>query len=461
MDANSQKFFASFFQKRSASFLSMSRHLIETIRIAAPIAVAQLGQMAMGLTDTLMLGRIDAEALAAGGLGANFFFTCLFFLQGVVSGVAVLAARARGAGQASDVPVTYWSGMAIAACLSVPYFWLMSAPRPLLNLFGEPAGLTDDIAAYLHVLRWGVPAGLLGIGVVRGFLPAIGLQRLMLWVMPGGIAVNAVLNVWLIYGGFGVPAFGMQGSAAATAITLWLTAGALLAILHGARHGHHVRLTAPRVPVIAELLAIGLPAGMTALVEAALFMVTGVVIGVLGPVILAAHQVAITTASVSFMVPLAVSQAANVRVAHAMGAGQAAEARRAGLVAMAVSAAFMLCAALAMEAVPRTIAGFYLAAASPAVPVAASLLRVAGVFQVVDGLQVTASGALRGLKDTRVPMVLATFGYWGIGFWLGRYLCFDAGMGAVGLWWGLFAGLATVALCLSARFVVLTGRTST
>jgi MATE family multidrug resistance protein len=434
----------------------MPRHLIDTVRIAAPIAVAQLGQMAMGLTDTLMLGRIGAEALAAGGLGANFFFTCLFFLQGVVSGVAVLAARARGAGRGADVPVAYWSGMAIAACLSVPYFWLMSTPRPLLRLLGEPAALTDDIAAYLHVLRWGVPAGLLGIGVVRGFLPAVGLQRLMLWVMPGGIVVNAVLNVWLIYGGLGMPAFGMRGSAAATAITLWLTAGALLAILHGAQHGHHVRLTAPRPRVVAELLAIGVPVGMTALVEAALFLVTGVVIGVLGPVTLAAHQVAITTASVTFMVPLAVSQAANVRVAHAIGAGQADAARRAGLAAMTLSAAFMLCAAVAMEAVPRTIAGLYLAAASPAVPMAAALLRVAGGFQVVDGLQVTACGALRGLKDTRVPMVLAAFGYWGIGFWLGRYLCFDAGMGAVGLWWGLFAGLATAASCLCVRFVLLT-----
>lgn len=432
------------------------RHIAETVALTAPIAVAQLGQMAMALTDTLMLGRIGANALAAGGLGANFFFTCLFCLQGVVSGVAVLAARARGAGQHAEVPSAYWSGMAIAALLSVPYFWLMSAPLPLLRLLGEPAPLAADIAAYLHVLRWGVPAGLLGIGIVRAFLPAVGLQHLMLWVIPGGIVTNAVLNVWLIYGGLGVPAFGMQGSAAATAVTLWLTAGALLLMLHGARHRHHVRLTAPRLRVVAELLAIGVPVGMTVLVEAALFLVTGLLIGVLGPLQLAAHQVAIVTASVTFMVPLAVSQAANVRVAHAVGAGEAAAARRAGFVAMALSAGFMLCTAVAMEAVPRTIAGFYLAAASPALPAAASLLRVAGGFQIMDGLQVTASGALRGLKDTRVPMVLAAIGYWGIGFWLGRYLCFDTGLGAVGLWWGLLAGLAAAALCLTARFAWMT-----
>jgi MATE family multidrug resistance protein len=433
-----------------------SRHLAETVSIAAPIAVAQLGQMAMALTDTVMLGSIGTRALAAGGLGANFFFTCLFFLQGVVSGVAVLAARARGAGQGADVPAAYWSGMAIGALLSVPYFWLMSTPGPMLRLLGEPPQLAADITAYLHVLRWGVPAGLLGIGIVRAFLPAVGLQHLMLWVMPGGIAVNALLNVWFIHGGFGLPAFGMRGSAAATAITLWLTAGALLLMLHGARNRHHVRLMAPRLTVLLELLAIGVPVGMTVLVEAALFLVTALVIGVLGPVQLAGHQVAIMTASVTFMVPLAIGQAANVRVAHAIGAGQPEAARRAGLVAIGLAAAFMLCTATAMEAAPHFIASLYLAAGSTALPVAATLLRIAGGFQIADGVQVAASGALRGLKDTRVPMILAAFGYWGIGFWLGRYLCFNAGMGPAGLWWGLLAGLATAAVCLTTRFAVLT-----
>jgi MATE family multidrug resistance protein len=164
------------------------------------------------------------------------------------------------------------------------------------------------------------------------------------------------------------------------------------------------------------------------------------------------------TASVTFMVPLAVGQAANVRVAHAMGAGQPAAARRAGLVAIGLAAAFMLCTAVAMEAAPKFIAGLYLAAGSTALPVASTLLRIAGGFQIADGVQVTASGALRGLKDTRVPMILAAFGYWGIGFWLGRYLCFNAGMGPAGLWWGLLAGLATAAVCLTARFALLTRR---
>jgi len=431
-------------------------HLIATAAIAAPIAAAQLGQMAMAVTDSIMLGGIGSDALAAGGLGAGLFFTCAFTLQGVISGVAVLAARARGAGEPHRVPVAYWSGMLIGLVLAVPFFWLMSTPEPLLRLVGEPPALAANMIAYLRVLRWGVPAVLLGIGIVRAFMPAVGLQHLMLWIIPGAVVLNAVLNIWLIHGGYGLPAFGMRGSAAATAISLWVSALALLALLHGPRHRHHVRPVPPDMKVIAELLAIGLPIGATIVVEATLFLATALMLGVLGEVPLAAHQVAISVASVTFMVPLAISQAANVRVAHETGAGRPAEARRAGFAALLLSAGFMGCAGVVMVLTPGAIASLYISATSPAAPLAARLLRIAAAFQVVDGTQVTARGALAGLKDTRVPMLLATFGYWGIGFWLGRYLAFSAGLGAVGLWWGLFAGLAVVAVCLTARFTLLT-----
>jgi MATE family multidrug resistance protein len=438
---------------------TISAHAWATLVIAAPVALAQLGQMAMGLTDTIMLGTIGDRALAAGGLGANMFFTCLFTLQGGISGVAVLAARARGAGEHHRVPDAYWSAMAIAAALAVPYFLLMSNPEPLLRVTGEPDALIGLVTQYLRVLRWGVPAGLLGLGIMRGFLPAIGLQAVMVWVVPGGIILNAVLNYWLIRGGLGLPAYGIRGAAAATAITLWATALALAALVHGRdMWRHHVVPRPPRLAVVVDLLAIGVPVGLTVVVEAALFLATGLVAGALGAIPLAAHTVAISVASVTFMVPLSVSQAANVRVAHCAGAGNAAAARRAGLVAIGLSVCFMMCAGLVLELVPRVIVGFYLAAGSAALPLAASLLRVAAAFQVVDGIQVTASGALRGLKDTRVPMVLATIGYWGIGFWLGRYLAFSQGLGAVGLWWGLFAGLATVAVLMTVRFLARSSR---
>jgi len=432
-------------------------HLRQTLLIAAPVAAAQLGQLAMGLTDQVMLGRISDAALAAGGLGGNLFFTVLLALQGVVSGVAVLAARARGAGAPHLVPRAYWSGLAIAAGMALPFFALMSFPAPLLRLFGEPASLTADVGAYLDVLRWGVPAGLVGIGMVRAFLPAVGLQTLTLWVMPFGIALNLVLNIWFIHGGWGLPASGMRGSAAATTATLWAMTLALACLLHGrARWRHHVRLTRPRAHVVRELMVLGVPVALMILVETALFLATGLLVGALGQVQLAAHTLALSVASVSFMVPLAISQTATVRVAEALGAGHPAMARRAGLVAIGLSAAFMSGAACVLLLAPTVIAGAYLAPGSAAAGVAIGLLRIAGFFQIVDGVQVTAAGALRGLKDTRVPMLLASFGYWGIGFWTGRYLAVSAGLGAAGLWWGLFAGLAVVAVSLTMRFLLLT-----
>ncbi len=154
-------------------------HIVATVTLAAPIAAAQLAQMAMAVTDSAMLGGISSNALAAGGLGANLFFTCAFTLQGVTSGVAVLAARARGAGRPEQIPVAYWSGVLLGLMLAVPYFWVISAPGPLLRMMGEPPALIADIQTYLHVLRWAVPAVLLGVGVVRAFLPAVGLQHLM------------------------------------------------------------------------------------------------------------------------------------------------------------------------------------------------------------------------------------------------------------------------------------------
>jgi MATE family multidrug resistance protein len=251
---------------------------------------------------------------------------------------------------------------------------------------------------------------------------------------------------------------GMRGSAAATAVSLWVSGLALLALLHVDKRAHFVRPAWPRARLIASLLAVGLPVGVTQVVEAALFLVTALLVGALGPIPLAAHTVAISVASVTFMVPLAISQAANVRVGYEAGAGRPAAARRAGLTAIGLAAGFMGCSALVMLTAPLAVVGLYLAAGSPSLGLAAQLLRVAGAFQIADGVQVTASGALRGLKDTRVPMVLATIGYWGIGFWLGRWLAFGAGMGVLGLWWGLFAGLATAAVCLTTRFAMFAAR---
>jgi MATE family multidrug resistance protein len=433
-----------------------SQHMRQTVVIAAPIALALLSEIGTGLISTVMLGGVSARALAAGALGANVFITLLLILQGVLSGVGVLAANRIGGGRVREVPELYWSGVLLAVLLAAPMFAALSLPPAAWRAMGQPPLLAADLSFYLHILRWGVPAGIVGIGMMRQFLPAVGLQHVLSWVLPGGLVLDLVLNLVLVRGVFGFHGYGLGGSAACFVITLSATAITMLAILHRPRFAHFVRLARPSAPSLGRLLAIGLPVSGAVVVEMGLFLVAGMLAGALGPSVLAAHMIALSVASVTFMVPLAISQAANVRVASAMGAGDRPQARRAGLAAIAVALAFMSAAALVISSVPALIAGLYLpanAANAATAALATRLLRIAGVFQMADGTQVTASGALRGLEDVRVPMLMATIGYWGIGFWAGWYLAFRAHLGAVGLWWGLCAGLGAVAVLLTGRFL--------
>ncbi|HEY3540615.1 MAG TPA: MATE family efflux transporter [Trinickia sp.] len=436
---------------------TFSRHAAETARLAAPLAISQLSQMAMGVTDTILLGSLGADALAAGGLGAGVFFVVVTLLQGVLTSVSVTVANARGAQADDRVPHIYWTGLVLSALLAVPAFVLLSLSQPILLAFGEPAALARDVGAYTGVLRWASLGSLIGIGMMRAFLPAIGAAKRLLWISIASVGVNAVLNYGLIHGAYGLPRLGLLGSAAATSITVWATALALVILLHGRRrYRHFVSAARPNMPLMGELFGIGWPVAITYGVESMLFLGTGLMIGLLGETQLAAHQIALNVASVSFMVPLAIGQAANVRVGYWLGAGQPVAARHAGFVALGLGIAFMSLSGLVLIVAPRAIVGLYLRlddpANAPTAAIAASLLGVAAVFQIVDGMQTIGSGCLRGLKDTRIPMLAAAFGYWGVGFPTGYVLAFHAGLGARGLWWGLAAGLASVALLMTLRF---------
>jgi MATE family multidrug resistance protein len=442
---------------------TFTRHAAEMARLAAPLAIAQLSQMAMGVTDTILLGSLGPEAIAAGGLGAGLFFVVVTLLQGVLSSVSVTVANARGAQADHRVPHIYWTGLLLSALLAVPAFVLLSLAQPILLAFGEPATLARDVGAYSSVLRWASLGSLIGVGMMRAFLPAIGAAKRLLWISIASIGVNAVLNYGLIHGAYGLPRMGLLGSAAATTATVWLSAIALVALLHGrSRYRHFVTVARPNVPLMGELFGIGWPVAITYGVESMLFLATGLMIGVLGERQLAAHQIALNVASVSFMVPLAIGQAANVRVGYWLGAGQPVAARHAGFVAIGLGVAFMSLSGLVLITAPHAIVGLYLRLDDPGnaqtVAIAASLLGVAAVFQIVDGVQAIGSGCLRGLKDTRIPMVAAALGYWGVGFPTGYFLAFHAGLGARGLWWGLAAGLASVALLMTLRFERMTRR---
>lgn len=436
---------------------SWGNHASDTARLATPLAIAQLSQMAMSVTDTMLLGSLGENALAAGGLGATLFFVVVTVLQGMLTSVSVSVAHARGAQADHQVPHIYWTGVMLALLLSVPAYALLSFAGPILLLLNEPATLAHDIDAYLKVLRWATPASLIGVGLMRAFLPAIDAAKRLLWVSLISIIINAILNYGLIHGFFGLPRLGLLGSATATAITIWLMAIALVILLHAQPHFQRfITASWPRLPVMSELFSIGWPVAITYGVEAMLFLATGLTVGVLGAAPLAAHQIALNVASVAFMVPFAIGQAANMRVSYWSGGGAPIAARHAGFVAISLGAVFMLLSGIALITAPYAIIGLYLDLRDPAntaaATLAATLLRIAAIFQIVDGIQTVGSGCLRGLKDTRIPMLAATFGYWAIGFPCGYWLAFHAGLGAAGLWWGLAAGLASVALLMTWRF---------
>jgi multidrug resistance protein, MATE family len=433
-----------------------------TLALAAPLAAANLSQMAMAVTNTVMVGRLGALPLAAAGLGGMLYFTGGVMLQGVLSAVAPLAAHALGAGDRRAAGRVAGAGLVLALLLALPFVTVLASLDLLLQALGYDAALAAEIGRYLRAISWGGPA-FLGFAVLRSLLAALSHTRPVMAVLVFCIAGNAVLNWVLIFGHMGAPALGVSGSGYASAINHWLMLAGLavctrviprlaaLRVLHNA--------LAARWAEMASILRLGLPIGGMRGIEVGVFMTAGVLIGLLGPAALGAHQLVLNCAGISFMVPLGLGQAATVRVAYELGAGQALAARRAGFMALALGIGFMGAAAAALWAAPGPIIGAYIDIADPAnrdtVEIARRLIEIAAIFQVFAGMQVIAASVLRGYRDTFYPMLLATFGYWGVGFAGSWLLAFPLGYGAVGLWWGLALGLAVVAVLLTLRFHLL------
>jgi MATE family multidrug resistance protein len=430
-----------------------------TLALAAPLAGANLAQMAMAVTNTVMVGRLGAMPLAAAGLGGMLYFTGGVMLQGVLSAVAPLAAHALGAGDRQAAGRIAGAGLALTVVLALPFVAVLTRLDLLLLALGYDAALAAEIGRYLRAVAWGGPA-FLGFAVLRSLLAALSHTRAVMVVVLVCVGGNAVLNWVLIFGHLGASPLGAAGSGYASAINQWLMLGGLGLCIRTMPRLAALRLlgntwTTSRAEM-AKILRLGGPIGGMRGIEVGVFMTAGILMGLLGPAALGAHQLVLNCAGITFMVPLGIAQAATVRVAGELGAERAQAARRAGFVALALGAGFMGVAAVVLLTAPEAIIAIYVDIADPAnrptVEVARRLLAIAALFQVFDGTQVIAAGVLRGYRDTMVPMLLATFGYWGVGFagcWL---LAFPLGYGAVGLWWGLALGLAVVAILLTLRF---------
>ena len=447
---------------RSAAASEVGAELRATLALAAPLAAANLAQMAMGVTNTVMVGRLGAMPLAAAGLGGMLFFTIGVMLQGILFAVAPLAAHSLGGGDRGAAGRIAGAGLVLAVLLALPFVGALASLDQLLRMLGYDAGLATEIGRYLRALAWGGPA-FLGFGVLRSLFAAVSHTRPVMAVLVICIASNALLNWSLIFGHLGAPALGVAGSGYASSVNQWLMLAGLalctrftpslasLRVLRGALATSWIE--------IGNILRLGLPIGGLRAIEVGVFLAAGILIGLLRAAALGAHQLVINCASISFMVPLGLGQATTVRVAHELGAGRAFAARRAGFVALLLGIGFMSMAAVVLWAVPDAIIATYIDAADPAnrrvVDVARRLIAIAAIFQVFDGMQVIAAGALRGYRDTLVPMVLATLGYWGAGFLGGWLLAFPLGYGVFGMWWGLALGLAVVAILLTLRLHVI------
>ena len=420
-------------------------------RLAVPVVVAQVGLMLMGVVDTLMVGRVSAEALAAVALGNLYFTTLVVPASGTLMVLDAVVAQAVGARDSEAIARGVQRGFVLAMAIGLLMSVVLLPVRPMLVLFHQPSALIPVATSYVLISILGV-FPFLGFVVLRQSLQAMGQMRVLVSVIVVANLMNAFLNWVLVYGHLGSPALGAPGSAWATLVSRWLMVMLLVGFGWRALHASVVpwrRETLHMTPLLA-MARLGLPIGLQQGLEFGAFAAIGVLMGVLGTVEMAAHQIAINIASLTFMVPLGVGAAAAVRVGHAAGAGDADAARESARAALVCGVGFMMCTAVAFLLVPAAIAAQYTHDA-PVAALAATLIPVAGVFQVFDGIQAVSGGVLRGLGDTRVPFVINLAGFWLAGFPVSVALGFWTPLGAVGLWWGFVAGLGVVAALLLLR----------
>jgi multidrug resistance protein, MATE family len=433
--------------------------------LATPLVLTQLAQMAIGTTDLLLLGHYSETALAAAAMGNTFFFFAWMVGGGPAAAVSPMIAQLIGArprtrgGVRASLRMGLWS-VVITWAFMAP---VMLSAGPLLSLIGEDPELAKMAGRFTAILVAGLPFSL-GYLVLRNFATALGRPTSSMWVMVATIAVNALGGWILIFGHFGAPRLGIVGSALATACSALFSFAAMVLVIQLDPklrvYRMFRRFSRPVTPRLAEVFRLGLPIGMTMIFEGMLFNAMTLLMGRFGTTALAAHQIAINVPSITFMVPLGIGMASCVRVGVAVGAGDLAGARRAGQTAFAIAIIFGVICAVILAAFSPQIAGLYFGGRSArdtaVIGLAALFLKAAAAFQVVDAVQVVGAQSLRGLKDARMPMLLAGGSYWLIG----APICFALALGlhlqGLGIWIGFVVSLTAAAIAMSLRFWLLT-----
>lgn len=429
-----------------------------TLALGLPLVGSQLAHIAQTSTDILMMGWVGPETLAAGSLGFNLWVTLFVFAMGVAYAAGGPMAQARGAGRPGEVGYLLPQSLILTTAVALPLALILTQTEAILLIFGqtpENAAAGGDYAMAM------APSFLLAniYITLRGFMATYGHTRILLVVAVLSIPLNALLVYMLMFGRFGAPELGLTGAGVGTSLVSVICLAALISyILAVPKLRRHLRFPwRPDGARLLMLLKLGLPIGTTLILEVSLFSGAVMLMGILGTAELAAHQIAIQWASMTFMVPMGLAQAATVRVGFQVGAGDLAAARRAAYVAWLLSGGFMAVAALVFWFVPGPLVAVFIDGdTAPLVAsLAASYLAVAAVFQLVDSTQAVGAGSLRGFKDTRWPMIMAGLGYWGVGFPVAAALGFWIGWRGVGIWIGLALGLAVTAALMVGRFELL------
>lgn len=419
-------------------------------QLAIPVTLVQVGLMAMGVVDTMIVGHVSASALAGVAVGTLYIYALGSFGMGLLMAVEPVMSQAIGAGERDVVARAFQRGLIVASVLGVLGALALLPIGSVLRFFGQSEATIAVAERYSLVQMPSMVAYFLFV-LVRQSLQAQGQTRPIIITIVIANLFNAVLAWSLVFGHFGAPALGVWGAGFATALARWLMVLLLVGLawrelrpLIGWRAD-----TFQLLPLL-RLLGIGLPIAVQYQLEFGVFAAVALIMGRIGEIPMAAHQIAINVASLTFMVPLGISSSGAVLVGRAVGAGDAARARRAAVASLITGVVFMVLSAVTLWSVPDLLARAYTNDAA-VIAMAATLLPIAAVFQVFDALQVVSIGVLRGVGDTRTPLVVNLVGYWVLALPLGLWLAFRQGQGPAGLWWGLVAGLAAVGVVLAAR----------
>jgi MATE family multidrug resistance protein len=432
------------------------------LALSWPMVLTNLGQVAMNATDVMMMGRLGPATLAAGALGSNLYFAPLIFGLGLMLATSPMIATELGRKRHSvrDIRRTVRQGLWLAVLVCIPIWIVLWNTETILVWMGQEPALAREAAIYMVWLQWAV-LPFYGYIVLRSFISALERPGWALIIVFAAVTFNAFANWCLMFGNLGFPAFGIAGAGMATTFSslLMFSGLALVVTLEPKFRRYRLfgRFWRADWPRFMALLRLGLPIAGILAFEVTIFNAAALLMGLIDAASLAAHAIAIQIASISFMVPLGLNQAVTVRVGLAYGAGNPDGISRAGWTAYVLGVGFMAMMALVMILWPRLLISAFIDLQAPenaaVIALAVSFLAFAALFQIVDGAQAVASGMLRGLHDTKVPMVYAAIGYWGVGLPLGVLLAFQFGLAGNGIWIGLSAGLAVVAVLLLARWL--------